>query len=454
MEKETIEQIKEAAASKFAEKTESLKNELSNEQKEKLETLKSEMSETFNTEIEKAAKLEDVEAVKGKVDELSEKLKNMDDSLMEVTKNNQKFETNMVNVKKEFKESLEKAIDERGGHENYASQKQSLRLTVKAAVDTLDVHTVGTISDTVYPDNGTVSAVSDVWRNRVAQLIGTYTRPRPFAKVMDYVNFRPLTSDRLLVFNLNIRGQFEVTPECAVKPVVYINANEQTADAEAVAGVFYTTTKIRRFYPTVVSQFTDELEKLLMEGIPNAVAAEISNAATPFTPAAIQAQYTNPNNYDVIAQIAASMKKLEFTPDTVFISPYQYANMITTKANGSGEYTLSNGMSVIIVNENTIKLGNINLTVIEDPTIEDDTVRVADLRGSVYVGVDENTIYLETDGVTDLAHQAGSGEHVTGAVRNVRTHVLEKYVATIIPDEMAGAVVETTFTQAKSLLTA
>ena len=65
------------------------------------------------------------------------------------------------------------------------------------------------------------------------------------------------------------------------------------------------------------------------------------------------------------------------------------------------------------------------------------------------VGVDTSLTYMETDGRVD----AQATNAVTGVARNIRTHVLEKFVAVIVPDATKIGIISDTFTNVKTLIT-
>ena len=67
----------------------------------------------------------------------------------------------------------------------------------------------------------------------------------------------------------------------------------------------------------------------------------------------------------------------------------------------------------------------------------------------VKVGLDNELLYFETDGRTD-ATTAGA----SGLSRNIRTHVVERFIATIIPTATRTAIVSDTFANVKTLITA
>src|ERR1051325_11447165 len=105
------------------------------------------------------------------------------------------------------------------------------------------------------------------------------------------------------------------------------------------------------------------------------------------------------------------------------MNPIAWRNMKQEK-NSEGIYTLSNGQSIQLVDIG-LDWGDRTIRYIKDPKLGVDEFIVGDLMETVKVGVDSQLMYMETDGRVDA--QAASA--TTGLARNIRTHVLEKFVA-------------------------
>lgn len=312
------------------------------------------------------------------------------------------------------------------------------------------VMTVNPVSSSVYPSDGT-PGLNATMRTLYAKVIGFFTPKKPISKIMDLVSLEPLDAEKLIVFNENVVGSVEITPECVEKPVVSINYEEQSADAQPVAALFYTTLKLRKFFSGLVNRLRNAVEQLISEKIPAYVLAHVKANASPFTPAAGLDDFVNPGKFEAIVAINASLKMLGYNPNVVMLSPVAYAKMVTTRT-PDGVYTLANGSSIILVND-TIKIGSQNLSIIEDPTLGPDDVILGDFAQAVFVGLDGNYYYFETDGRTDN-HATVNTAPKTGLAVNIRTHEVAKFVAVIMPDATKSGVVSTTFTDVLELITA
>jgi len=305
------------------------------------------------------------------------------------------------------------------------------------AWDPAVIHTVGTTGS---------QPVTSTYQTIVTQVVGRFTKPRPFSSIMNLVDVQPLNTSSITIFETTTTGNFEVTPEGELKPFIKYEEKDVTADAEIVTALWCTTAKLRRFYPGVANQMRSTLETLLGETIPNKVLDYVRTNASAYTPIPALAVFTAPNEYDAIVSVIAGLKKIGYVPNGVSLSPVAYAKLITNKSAEDGHYTLQNGMSIAIVGSN-IKLGNYDILVTEDPKLGDDEFTVGDLS-LVKAAIDGQILYLETDGRID-------GETVvkTGLAANVRTHELGKFFATVMADGAKSGIVFDTFTNVKTLIT-
>lgn len=444
MEKELLE-IQEAAKKALSEKAEeiqkNLKNEFSAEQKTAFETMQTEMI----AQIEKATS---EESIKGIVEKATEGLTKQVQDLEEALKvqgekmNKAEKDSGNVNVFKEFsKENYEKAIKDK--QEGDKGELFSFETKAFADSNVLTVDPVGTAP------NQTTS-VNTLYRTLRSKIIGFFSPKKPIAKIMDLVSIHPLEdSDTLVVFNEDVVGDVEITPECEEKPVITYSMEDQSKSAEPIAGIWYTTLKIRRFFAALLNKFRTKVEELIDEKIPNYVFKEVMTNASGFTPAPGLDVFVDPGKYEAIVSVAASLKKRGYTPNVLFLSPIDYALMITEKGS-DGHYKLQNGQSISILGS-TMKLGNYDLEIIEQPTMNTGDFLVGDLENAVHVGLDDRVYYFETDGRTDA--ESGS-KPKTGLAVNIRTHEVAQFIAVIIPDAAKAGIVKTTFNEVLELIAA
>ena len=188
--------------------------------------------------------------------------------------------------------------------------------------------------------------------------------------------------------------------------------------------------------------------ELVNDKLPNVVLAAVKAGASAWTPNAALAINTNPNNYDALGAVIATLENTGFEPNAIIMNPIAWRNMKQEK-NADGIYTLANGQSIQLVT-NGLDWGGTVIPYIKDPEMGVDEFIIGDLKETVKVGVDSELLYFETDGRTDaVATNAASG-----LSRNIRTHVLEKFFGVIIPDATKIGLIKDTFTNVKTLITA
>ena len=398
---------------------------------------------TAKTEAETAkAAAEAAKTEAAKVTELETALKKQGEELQK-----QRNTRTPENIFKEFTEENYKA---KSADKNARGDKGEVFKFETKAFDSADVMTVAPVSAGVYPENGT-PGLNSVLRMVYARVIGFFRPVRPVSRIMDLVSLEPLDAETLVVFNENIVGDVEITPECVEKPVVTMNHTEQQVSADPIAAIWYTTLKIRRFFAAILNRFRQNVEDLIEEKIPQVVLSYIQANASPFTPAAGIDIFVDPNDFDAVAAVAASLRKLGYMPNAVIMDSISYTKLITDKGS-DGHYRLSNGGSIALVN-GVLKLGSIDLAVVEDPTMPTGSFIVGDLRSSVYVGLDGTIYYFETDGRTDNASAEGESPK-TGLAVNIRTHEVAQFVAVLIPNAVKSGLVYTTFAAVKELIAA
>src|SRR5690606_39689930 len=70
--------------------------------------------------------------------------------------------------------------------------------------------------------------------------------------------------------------------------------------SDPVAAMWFTTTKLRRFYTNIVNLFRNTFAELVNKKIPQTVLTAIRNNASAFTPNPLFNIDANPNNYDAL----------------------------------------------------------------------------------------------------------------------------------------------------------
>lgn len=343
-----------------------------------------------------------------------------------------------------FKEKYDEVVEKT----NFTTPNEGFRIDTSKVTVSTDVMSVNTINSTDFPAAGSTGVVGSGVQTLMGKLLGFFGYRSPYSKVLDLVDAMPLDQATLIVINETVTGTAAITTECKLKPIVKASYATQEKSADPIAAEWATTTKLRRFFASIVTQMLKKFTELVNDGIPNHILTTIRSEASAFTVDAALAINTNPNNYDAIGAVIATLENLGFMPNAIIMNPIAWRNMKQEK-NAEGIYTLSNGQSVQLVS-NGLDWGGSVIPYIKDPKMPVGEFVIGDLMQCVKVGVDSELLYFETDGRTDaVATNAASG-----LSRNIRTHVLEKFVAVIIPTATSAGIIKDTFANVKTLITA
>lgn len=404
---------------------------------------KEEAKEAAKTAVEEATKTfkETVETQKSTIDTLKETVEAQGTKIVELSKSTS--ESKMGSLEGIFKEKYDEAVS----GENH-TVKEPFSIDTSKAIASTDVMSVNTINSTDFPAAGSTGVVGAGVQTLMGRLLGYFGYRSPSSKILDLVDVQPMDSATLIVINETVTGTAEITGECQLKPIVKETFATQEKSAEPVAVMWFTTTKLRRFFPALVNRMVQKFSELVNDKLPNVVLEAVKAGASAFTPVAALAINTNPNNYDAMGAVIATIENLGFNVTAFMMNPVAWRNMKQEK-NADGIYTLSNGQSVNIL-QNGLDWGGVYIPIIKDSKLGVDEFVTGDIFSTVKVGVDSVLMYMETDGRTD----AVAGTAATGLSRNIRTHVLEKFFAVIIPDATKIGLVKDTFTNVKTLITA
>lgn len=344
-----------------------------------------------------------------------------------------------------FKEQYEAA--EKDGDFSI-KDKHKIVIDVEKVTISSDVLSMTAVNSTAFPAAGSTQAIDGNIAVLNAQNLGFATYRKPYSPIMEVVDVMPLDSQNLLIVNETVTGDAAITPECTLKPIVKPVYSVQQASAAAVAAEWATTTQLRRFYPAIANRMRTKIGELVMDKTPASVLAAVVAGGSAFTANPALAINTDPNDYDALGAVLAQLQKLGFMPNAIVLSPEAWYRMVHTKAT-DGHYSVWNGNAISLVGEVGLNFQGRLIRWIIDPTIAADRFLVGDFMQSVKVGLDSELMYFETDGRTDAASTPASG-----LSRNIRTHVLERFVATLIPTPTAIGIVSDTFANVKTLITA
>jgi len=352
-------------------------------------------------------------------------------------------------VKQDIMEAFKEQYDAMDKDDDFSIKGHgTIKLDVDKVTISSDVLSATNVNAAQFPTAGATQVIDSGIVLRSSQGIGIAKYRKPYSPIMEVVDVRPLTAANLYIMNRTIVGDAAITPECTLKPIVKVTYAGQSAEAAAVAAEWATTTQMRRFYPAIANDVEDTIGELVMDKTPAGVLAAIVAGGTAFTPNSALVITSTPNDYDAIGAVIAQLQTLGYTPNAVILSPSAWYRMVHAKAT-DGHYSVWNGNAISLVGEIGISYQGRLIRWVIDPTLAVDRFLVGDFIQGVKVGLDNELMYFETDGRTD-ATTAGA----SGLSRNIRTHVLERFIATLIPTATRTAIVSDTFANVKTLITA
>jgi len=285
-----------------------------------------------------------------------------------------------------FKEGYDEAVEKT----NFTVPSTGFKIdTTKVTVST-DVMSVNTINSTDFPAAGSTGVVGSGVQTMMGKLLGYFSYRKPHSRILDLVDVIPLDESTLVVINETVTGEAAITTECKLKPIVKATYATQEKTADPIAVEWATTTKLRRFFPSLVNRMLKKFAELVGDEIPNYVLAAVKAGATAFTPDAALAINDNPNNYDALGAVIATLENLGFQPNAIMMNPIAWRNMKQEK-NTDGIYTLSNGQSIQLVS-NGLDWGGTVIPYIKDTEMGVDEFIVGDLFETVKVGVDSQLL--------------------------------------------------------------
>lgn len=403
---------------------------------EAVKAAKIEVEKDFDAKLTKklAEKNTEIETLKTTVEDQGKKI---------VQNSISKSATKKENLEDIFKAKYDEAVSKT---DTDAVVREPFTMDTKNTVST-DVMTVGAVNSTDFPTAGSTQATPSAIQTLFGKLIGYFGYRKPTSRILDLVDVQPMDSATLIVVTETVTGDAEITAEATLKPVAKVVFNTEEKSAEEVSVEWNTTTKLRRFFPSLVNRMVQKFTELVNDKLPKIVLDAIKAAATAFTPNAAFMISETPNNYDALGAVIASLENLGKLPSAIVLNPIAWRNMKQLK-DDNGNYALSNGSSITILND-ALDWGNgAMIRIIKDPEIGIDEFVVADLFDAVKVGVDSALMYFETDGRTD-----SNTSSTSGLSRSIRTHVLSKFFAVMIPTPNRIGIVSDTFSNVKTLIT-
>lgn len=202
--------------------------------------------------------------------------------------------------------------------------------------------------------------------------INTINRNRPW--ILDFVSVGTTTSATVTWFDeVGKQGDFAVTAEGAVKPLVMYTFNRTSADYKKAAGKAIITEEFEMDFPRLVSTIRDLMQTDCKNEMNDIILTDLIANASAYSNPALVGQIDNADNYAAIAAIAGQVGNSYYTPNVLVMNNNQGIVSATLKGT-DGQY----------INPTNV-LNEINasgLKILKNPGVDFDHVFVGD--GSVY----------------------------------------------------------------------
>lgn len=249
-------------------------------------------------------------------------------------------------------------------------------------------------------------------------------RPTPF--ILDYVNVGSTNSSTLIWFDeLAKEGDFAITAEGVLKPLVQYRFERKNAIYQKAAGYTVLTDEFDRDFPQLVTTIRRLMQIDIRNKIADLILVDLLAAASAFTYTGLNAGIDNADNYAAVAAAIAQKQALYFGgPNVLFLNQADAVKMRFTKAS-SGEYIvppLEWGVDAIII----------------DPRITAGTFIVGDLN------------MFNVDFYGDVIVKIGYVND--DLIKNQYTVVVERYFYDYISTNKKPAIVKGTFATIKTAL--
>ncbi len=289
-----------------------------------------------------------------------------------------------------------------------------------------DIHTTAT--------TGSTRAITNSVSAATAQRLGDGTiqeirRGKPF--ILDYVSVGSTNSAVLVWFDeLAKEGDFAVTAEGVLKPMVQYRFERKSSDYKKAAGYSVMTDEFDRDFPQIVTMIKRLMQTDLRNKIADLILADVISNATTFAYTGLNASIENADNYAAIGAAIAQMQALYFDGNyTLFLNQADAWKMKLVK-DTQGNYI----MPPMDWNGQDFAFGS----VFVDPRIAAGTFVIGDLSA------------FNVDFYGDVIVKMG---HVNDdLIKNQFTLVVERFFYSYIKTNSKPGIVKGTFSTIKTAL--
>lgn len=271
-------------------------------------------------------KLEDIIKAQGtSITELKNKLNGEEEDTQSILK---VFESKAEEIAK-VQKSGTGIVEFRIGYK--ADKHGNMKLVAKAA----DVHN----TETTGANASITQDVSDAAILRGGadtDNIETIQRDRPW--ILDFVSVGMTTASSLTWFDeVSKQGDFAVTAEGAVKPLVMYTFNRTSSDYKKATGRAKITEEFNNDFSRLVSMIKDLMKTDCRNEMNDIILTDMVANATPYANAGLVGQIDNADNYAAIAAAAGQLGNSFYTPNLLVMNNNQ--GIVSSSLKGTdGQY--------------------------------------------------------------------------------------------------------------------
>lgn len=254
---------------------------------------------------------------------------------------------------------------------------------------------------------GGVSNTSSALTN---QLVGnenapiyTIKRGKPF--ILDFVTVGQTDAPALVWFDeVPRQGDFALTAEGAIKPLIEYLFNRTSTDYRKAAGRVIITEEYDKDYPRLVSTIKQLMNIDCLNEMNALILTDMITQASPFTYTGLNGAISTPDDYAAIGAVIAQLQSFFYEPNVLVINPADAWAMRLTK-DLQGRYQMS---PLTAADGKTYEFG----TIITDPRVAvgyafvgDGSIYHVDLKGELIIRMGYSTGDFEANQYTLLVEQ-------------------------------------------------
>jgi hypothetical protein len=231
-------------------------------------------------------------------------------------------------------------------------------------------------------------------------------------------------------------GNFAVTPEGTLKPLMSNKMLRKTSTAQKAAGRMVVTTEFQVFRSRLNSIMKQLFNDQILRDYQNKLMADLFTVCVPYTYTALTGVAT-PTNYDAIGAMCAQLETLEYMPDTVVVNSLTKWKMLLSK--GTDGHTLMTIVPVVGANGQLQLMGL--RTIVSNKLSGDDVI------------VCESGQFKVEDSTVDV--RVGFGVQMNGAVAesdfdyNRNTIIAELFYHAYLPANRSASYVKASLATVK-----